>query len=83
MSYKRSREEKRRLKRLYGKAGSHYRSGIWYDPRKRRYVRYWLGARSGYRQFLKRKANRVVRRQQEPLQHGTYRKAFDYWRDLY
>ena len=42
-----------------------------------------LGQKSGYRKALKRKSNRVVRRQEEFLQHGTYRKAFDYWYELY
>lgn len=83
MSYRRAREEKRRLKRLYRKVGGHYGAGIWYDPRKNRYVRYWLGARSGLRQYLKRLSNRAVRRYDEPLQYGKYRKAYDYWWELY
>ena len=83
MGYKRAREEKRRLERLYVAAGNNYGSGIWYDPKKCRFRRYWLGAKSGYRKLLKRRSNRVVRRQKATLQYGAYRKAFDYWWELY
>ena len=64
MSYHRSKEEKRRLKKKYKEIGMYYfPGGVWYDEEKNRYIRYWRsGHRSKYCKYCQNQSNRKVRR---------------------
>lgn len=35
------------------------------------------------KKYLKRYSNKIVRRHDQIMQHGSYRKCFDYWWELY
>lgn len=80
MSHKRSREDKRRLEKLYQKTRTHYGRGVWYDERKERFIKYDGGA---YAKHVRRYSNRKVRRTKNISNYGKYRKTYDYWWELY
>ena len=83
MSYNRSRERNRRLKKL-AKEKDHLQfiaCGAYYNIEKHRIVRL-------YRQpirakFYRREANKAVRRQKGlPRPEGAYRKVYYYWYNI-
>ena len=83
MSYRRSKERNKRLKRLYEQTKHSYGSGAWYDDRKDRYIRYYPTNRTGYTKYLRRLSNRRVRRMKEFALNGSqYKKIYDYWWSL-
>ena len=83
MSYRRKREDERRLKRLYDKTKHHYGAGVYFDKDKNRYIRYYASKRSGNTKYLKRQSNKRVRRSQSSMRHGQYKRLFDYWWELF
>ena len=81
MSWQRSRETKRRYKKLHDDTIHCYGSGVWYDEEKGRYIRCYQPRRA---KFVKRKCNRAVRRYQGALPtKGSYRKVSEYWWDIW
>lgn len=62
MSYKRKRDENRRLRKLYEQTHKHSYAfgGAWYNPRKGRYVRVTSSNRSGYPKRLRQMCNMNV-----------------------
>ncbi len=84
MGYHRSREQRRRLKKLYSKTGG-FPGGAWYDEERDRYIRSYTSNHNhpGYSKYLRRVSNRRVRRTKHALQNGQYRKVYDYWYELY
>lgn len=84
MGYKQSKERNRRLKKLYESTKHSYGRGAYYDTKKKRFIRYTARRKSAYPRFLRKKANRTVRRNKsESMNHGSYRKQFDYWWELF
>lgn len=83
MGYRRSRESKRRLKKLSEATEGYSPGGAWYNPDKKRYVRYHGSNTPGYTKFLRRMSNRKVRKYGELLNNSLYKKAYDYWWILY
>lgn len=84
MSYRRSKERNRRLKKLYEETKHSYGSGAWYDEEKGRYIRYYPSSSTGYTKYLRRISNRKIRRMKEMSLKGCqYKKAFDYWWTLF
>lgn len=83
MGYKQSRERNRRLKKAYQQTKNTYGRGVWFDVESGRYIRYYPRKNASLSRYFRNQANRKVRRnKQEPLQNGTYRKAYDYWWNL-
>ena len=83
MGYKQSKERNQRLKKLYEETKHSYVKGVYYDKHKKRLIRYSLRNKSTYARFLRKCANRTVRRNKDELMnHSTYRKQFDYWWEL-
>jgi hypothetical protein len=81
MSWQRSRETKRRYKKLHDDTIHCYGSGVWYDKEKGRYIRCYQPRRA---KFVKRKCNRAVRRYKGSLStKGSYRKISEYWWDIW
>ena len=77
MSWQRSKETKRRYKKLYENPAAHYGSGVWYNEETGRYIRYWQPRRCKY---YKNQANRAVRRYKENLpDKGSYKRVYEYW----
>lgn len=77
MSYSRSRETRRRLKRLYDETKHTYGAGAYYDDDKNRYVRYSCNDKNA-----KIICKRITRRRMAKLDNttrGSYRKLYDYW----
>ena len=83
MSYRRSKEQRRRLKKLCQATQGSYGAGAYYDKDKDRYIRYSPRNGSSYPRYLRRIANRKVRRSQGLPMYGAYRKVYDYWWELY
>ena len=91
MSYKRSCEHKKRMKKLSQHSsffsGACYLDEVWItgigyvkNP-KPYYKRFYRGNHRGSRfSYYKKYANRQVRKYQDPiLTGGAYKKCFDYW----
>lgn len=74
--------EKRKLKRTYAATHSRYGSGVWYDDRKQRYVRIYIGS-PGYGKFLRRISNKRLRKDKRLYQGSAYKRIYDYWWELY
>lgn len=96
MSYKRSRENKRRYAKLH-KIAVHYPSPVWYKDRiwikgvgyvanpKPYYERLYKSGRKCSRYYFCRKyANRQVRRYKGIIPNGGgYKKAYDFWWEVF
>ena len=82
MSYKRAQQRKKRLKKLYAKTNGSIAGGAWYDRESGRYHRYYV---SDYKLagFLRKRANRAVRRAKDIPCGGGYKRVFDYWWTLF
>lgn len=82
MSYQRSREDKRRLKKTYEETKNEYGPGVWYDEKKKRYIR--LDFTSSW---LKTHCRHMIRRRLKKSdsfnEKGLYKKYFDYWWELF
>ena len=83
MGYRASQERNRRLKKLYADTKYSYSAGVYYDDDKGRYVKYTPRRKSGYTKFLRRVANRKVRKNKDYFKRGLYRKVYDYWWELF
>lgn len=84
MDYRGSQERNRRLKKLCDETKYSSRgAGAYYDEDKKRYIRYSPCRNSGYAKYLRKVANRKVRRSKDCLKHGSYRKVYDYWWELF
>lgn len=81
MGYHGSKERNRRLKKTYDETKHYYGSGVYYDDKKKRYIRYYPSSKTGYTKYLRRISNKRVRRMDydDVLKYGQYRKMFDYW----
>ena len=83
MGYKQSRERNRRIKKLYEQTRTSYARGAYYDKKKKRIIRYHMRQNSNVPRFYRKQANRAVRREKgDILNHGGYRKQYDYWWEL-
>lgn len=79
MSYKRKKEDKRRLRKLDANCGDGYPRPVWYDKEKRRLIRYWKskGKHSHYK-WCKRLSSKEIRRYMKA--NGVYtKKAGELW----
>ena len=85
MSYKRKREEKHRLRKLYEATYKHsYKfGGAWYNPKKRRFVRVASTSSSGLTKEIKRSCNKRIRRAENLPNGNAYRKASEYQNKLW
>ena len=83
MSYKRSRENKKRLKSLYNKTKHSYGSGAYYNEDKGFYTKFYI-----HSAWLKKHSRKMTRiRQKRELDNLNckgcrYKKFFDYWWEL-
>lgn len=83
MGYKRNAETQRRLKRAYQKR---YRTPIYYDEEKGRYIHYHFGKANtkGVRHVLKKLSSKRIRRSSEVYQEkGKHHRHFDFWWELF
>lgn len=80
MSYQRSREDKRRLKKLYDETNfrRRYRGGVYFNHEKHRYIKWGVGDK-----WAKRQSVRAIRRKMKArpyhLQRGASHRLYDYW----
>ena len=82
MSHRRSRETRRRLKRLSVNRSRYSASGAWYNEDKGRYIRFYARGSHGSTKWLRTVANRKVRRAKDVPSGGGYRRVYDYWWEL-
>lgn len=79
MSYRRSKERKKRLKQLEKETWHSYGAGAYYDEDKKRYIKY-----SCHNSWLKKHSRRMIRHRlkedKEIFQKGCkYKRKYDYW----
>lgn len=87
MSHKRKQEDARRLRKLYSATRNSY-PGVYYDTAKKRLIRFTAADFGGRTSYLKRRANKIVRRQPldenaPALKGAAYRRLYDYRWQLY
>lgn len=82
MAYARSREDRRRLRKLYNETRSSYAAGVWYNESKHRYERFYACRAPGYTKWLRRQSNKRLRRSSYIFKGKQYKKLFDYWWEL-
>ncbi len=83
MSHRRSRETRRRFKKLADATSKWFGSEAYYDEDRGRYVRYYARAGKGFPKYLRTVANRKVRRAKNvPQRGGGYRRVYDYQWEL-
>lgn len=82
MSFQRSQERKRRLKKLYDATKNSCCRGVYYDRKKKRYKRYSVGSES-YKRYLRRCTNKHTRKSDFIGNYGKYRRIYDYWWNLF
>jgi hypothetical protein len=80
MSYRRSQERNKRLKKLY--YSSDWRGGVYFDNSKGRYIRTYRSSGAPVK-WVKAYCNRKVRRSNHAGNHGKYRRIADFWWILY
>jgi hypothetical protein len=79
MSYKMQAEEKRRLRKAYVVPSRRIRlAGVYYNKRKKRYMRYSYPGKRGRGKYYRTAGNRKVRRTASIANHGGYKKVYDY-----
>ena len=78
MSYHRSKERNRRLRKLYEETKHSYGAGAWYNERKRRYIKYTCGSQN-IKKCLKKLSRKRARDFKGDMQNSDYKKTFDYW----
>lgn len=84
MSYKRSKDEKHRLQKLYNNAHNSYKAGVYYNDEKKRIIKVYFP--KSRRKVFKRYSNRIYRHQNTdfPIQSKRfYSKKFDLWWELF
>ena len=79
MSHRRKSEDKRRLKKLYEETKHQYGTGVWYNDKKNRFIRY-----SCHNTWLKRHCSKITRTRMKNILENSnskaeYKKIFDYW----
>lgn len=80
MSYRRKKEDKRRLNKIYTTAGNAWFIGAYYSDKKDRIIRIYQGKMAKY---FRKYTNKKVRKEKDLAQHGKYRRVFDYWWNLW
>lgn len=80
MSHKRKVGDKRRLRKTYRQTQNSWLVGVYYDEDKDRLVRVYQGSMAKY---FRRRTNKRLRKEETTLQHGKYRRIFDYWWELW
>lgn len=78
MSYRRSQQESKRIKKLYTQTKNKYGRGVYYDKIKERHVRYYISKR-GRGKWLRRQSNKKVRKSSRLPNFCAYRRKYDYW----
>lgn len=82
MSHKRKEEDKKRLKKVYEETKNGYGPGVWFDDKKRRYVRLDFTNK-----WLKTHTTRIIRRKLKNehcfFEKSLYKKYYDYWWELF
>ena len=79
MSHRRKTEDKHRLKRLYEETKHQYGTGVLYDDKKNRFIRY-----SCHDAWLKKYCSKITRTRMKNILENSnskaeYKKIFDYW----
>ena len=82
MAYKQSVMRKAKLLKLKKQTDGYGCSGAWYDPDKKRVVRY--GPRSsGYRKWLQKQSNKRLRKYKDTLQNSKHKRMYDIMWEMY
>lgn len=83
MAYKQAQNRRKRLLKTYRQTKTNYSAGVFFDEDKGRYVRYSPSNTPGYTKFLKKVSNRKIRKSKDVVNHGAYKRQYDYWWALF
>lgn len=83
MGYRRATERNHRLKKLYNETKNTFGSGVYYDDKKQRYIKYSLRNSHGYTKYLRKVSNRRVRKSDISMNGSSYKRLYDYWWELF
>jgi hypothetical protein len=82
MAYKQAQNRRKKLVKTYKEIEGmrkHYTgSGVWYDEDRGFYYKYTASNTPGYAKYLRRRTNKKLRQSKDTLNHGEYRRVFDY-----
>lgn len=81
MGYSKSKENKRRLKKLARETAHHYNAGAWYNEDKDMYERFYTGSRK-YRKYLRKRSSKKAGQYKGDMKNSNYKRTFDYWWEL-
>lgn len=77
MNYHSKKEQTRRIKKLYEKTKTSHVAGVYYDRCKGRYIRF-SPSDTADTKYLRRQANKQVRKIIILYQRSQYKKVFEY-----
>ena len=82
MAYKQAETRRKKLLKTYKQIEGmrkHYTgSGVWYDEDRGFYYKYTASNTPGYAKLLRKYGNKKVRQAKDTLNHGEYRRVYDY-----
>jgi hypothetical protein len=80
--YKQASNRRKKLMKTYKEVEGmrkHYTgSGVWYDEERGFFYKYTASNTPGYAKFLRRRTNKKLRQTKAALNHGDYRRVYDY-----
>lgn len=79
MSYHRSKERNRRLKKLHRQTRNSVDRGAYYDTKKGRYIRVSCSDSPSLAKSLRKRSSKKARTTRDYANHAGYRRVFDYW----
>lgn len=83
MAYKQAQNRKKKLLKTFEETKNSYGAGVWYDEKRGYYYKYSASNTPGLAKSFRKAGNKKVRHSKENLQHGDYRKVFDYKWTIY
>lgn len=67
-----------RLKKVYNETKNSYGAGVYYDKKKKRYIKVSASNTPGLSKWMRRIGHKKIRRMLDVPNGGAYRKAYDY-----
>lgn len=82
MAYKQAQNRRKKLLKTYKEIEGMRKhltgSGVWYNEDRGFYYKYTASNTPGYAKLLRRQCNKKIRQSKDTLNHGDYRRMYDY-----
>lgn len=83
MSYKSCLKRKNKILKLYLKTKNKYGSGVYYDRKKNRYIKYSISDTNRKTKIIRRAAHKKTRRTKNLINGSYHKKIYDYYWTIY